>query len=94
MATGKLFSLFLKKGKNKHKRSSPEMTNVVNSMFLCAPIYDKLKVKCHPDRFVDENQKAVVESLFQELQKYKYNYERLIEIELLINDFIGEKSSK
>lgn len=94
MATGKLFSSFFKKGKNKHEGSSPEMTNVVNSMFLCAPIYDKLKVKCHPDRFIDENQKTVAENLFQELQKYKYNYEKLLEIELQINKFIENKAER
>ena len=84
----KLFSSIPKKEKTKQEASNPEMTNVVNSMFLCTPIYDKLKVKCHPDRFMDENQKTLAENIFQELQKYKYNYDKLIEIELQINDFI------
>jgi hypothetical protein len=83
----KLFSTFSKKGKTKVETSNSEMTNVVNSMFLCAPIYDKLKVKCHPDRFIDENQKIIAENLFQELQKYRYNYEKLLEIELQVNRF-------
>jgi len=92
MAFDKLFSSFLKKGRNQDKESNPEMKNVINSMFLCTPLYDKLKVKCHPDRFIDENQKAVAENLFQELQKHKYNYERLLELELQINDFVVDKS--
>jgi len=65
---------------------NPEMTNVVNSMFLCNPLYDKLKVICHPDRFIEESQKSVAENLFQELQKHRYNYEKLLEIELHINE--------
>jgi hypothetical protein len=93
MVFDKLFSSFLKKGGNQDKESNTEMKNVINSMFLCTPLYDKLKVKCHPDRFIDENQKAVAENLFQELQKYKHNYERLLEIELQINDFV-ENTSK
>lgn len=70
-----------------------EMINVVNSMFLCTSLYDKLKVKCHPDRFIDENQKEHAEILFQELQKFKYNYDKLLELELQINNFY-EKYSK
>jgi len=92
MAFGKFISLFSKKEKTKIESSNSEMTNVVNSMFLCEPIYDKLKVKCHPDRFVDENQKSIAENLFQELQKHRYNYEKLLEIEIKINDFIAYKS--
>ena len=92
MAFGKFISLFSKKEKTKIEPSNSEMTNVVNSMFLCEPIYDKLKVKCHPDRFVDENQKSIAENLFQELQKHRYNYEKLLEIEIKINDFIAYKS--
>ena len=94
MAFDKLFSSFLKKGRNQDKESNPEMKNVINSMFLCTPLYDKLKVKCHPDRYIDENQKTVAENLFQELQKHRYNYERLLEIELQINDFVENKSRK
>ena len=45
----RIISLFSKKRKQKKQEISPEMTNVVNSMFLCNPLYDKLKVICHPD---------------------------------------------
>jgi hypothetical protein len=92
MAFEKFFSLFSKKEKTKKESRNSEMTNVVNSMFLCEPIYDKVKVKCHPDRFIDENQKITAENLFQELQKHRYNYEKLLEIELQINDFIANIS--
>jgi hypothetical protein len=81
----KIFSIFSKKKSPKQNESNQEMINVVNSMFLCNPLYDKLKVKCHPDRFIDENQKSLAENLFQELQKHRHNYEKMLEIELQIN---------
>lgn len=87
-------SLFSNKRKPKEEEMNPEMTNLVNSMFLCNPLYDKLKVICHPDRFVDENYKAQAENLFQELQKCKYNYVKLLEVELQINDLINKVSKK
>lgn len=66
-----------------------EMDNVVNSMFLCDPIYDKLKVKCHPDRFTNEEQKQKAEELFQLLQKHRYNYEELIKLKIQIEELIS-----
>jgi hypothetical protein len=79
-----------KTGKSKQEPENKEMTNVVNSMFLCTPIYDKLKVKCHPDRFIDENQKTIAQDLFQELQENKYNYEKLLELETKVNEFVSD----
>ncbi len=87
----RIISLFSKKRKQKKQEISPEMTNVVNSMFLCNPLYDKLKVICHPDRFIEVNQKTIAENLFQELQKNRYNYDKLLELELMINDFVENK---
>lgn len=90
----KIVSLFSKKRKPKETDINPEMTNVLNSMFLCNPLYDKLKVKCHPDRFIEDNQKFIAETLFQELQKHRHNYEKLLEIELQINDFFANKQNQ
>jgi hypothetical protein len=78
-----------KKSKSKPEAENREMTNVVNSMFLCTPIYDKLKVKCHPDKFIDEKQKIIAQDLFQELEENKYNYEKLLDIELKVNKFMS-----
>ena len=66
-----------------------EMDNVVNSMFLCEPIYNKLKVKCHPDRFTNEEQKQQAEELFQLLQKSRYNYKELKTLESKIMEFLS-----
>lgn len=54
-------------------------------MFLSKPLYDKLKVKCHPDRFIDEDKKAKAQCLFQELQKHKYDLEGMRKLEHEIN---------
>ncbi len=70
------------------QQAGGSMNNVVDSMFLCKPLYDKLKSKCHPDKFTDETQKAQAEELFQELQKCRYNYEELLKVEQQINTFL------
>ena len=70
-------------------RDNSKMKNVVDSMFLCTPLYDRLKVICHPDRFVVPEQNVRAEELFQLLQKYRYDYEQLQKIEQQINDFIS-----
>lgn len=90
MCFKKIISIFYKE-KPRQREVDKGMANVVNSMFLSAPIYDKLKVLCHPDRFIDENKKKLAESLFQELQENKYNYEKLLELESKIDDFINDK---
>lgn len=77
----KQFSSHSKVGNSKQQESSSEMTNVINSMFLCTPLYDKLKVKCHPDRFVNDDllmKKA--DDIFKEISDNKRNYNRLKEL--------------
>lgn len=70
-----------------HKNGVPseEMDNVVNSMFLCQPLYDKLKKKCHPDRFETTDKRDLAEELFQQLQENRYNLKGLQELEKRIN---------
>ncbi len=82
----KIKKLFVRK---KEVTINHEMDNVVNSMFLCEPIYNKLKVKCHPDRFTNEEQKQQAEELFQLLQKSRYNYEELKALETKIMEFLS-----
>ena len=82
----KIKKLFVRK---KEVAINQEMDNVVNSMFLCEPIYNKLKVKCHPDRFTNEEQKQNAEELFQLLQKHRYNYNELIKLEMQIEELIS-----
>lgn len=65
--------------------TDPTMENVVNSMFLCQPLYNELKAKCHPDRYIDIEQAKQAEMLFQSLQKHKYNYNEILELREQIN---------
>ena len=52
--------------------------NIINSAFNSRQLYDKLKVKCHPDRFPLEPQKnAIANDIFQRIKKNEYNVEEL-----------------
>lgn len=65
---------------NEARQSKIDMSNVVNSMYQSKELYDKLKVKCHPDRFPEEENKKIADDLFQELTKNKRNHNRLLEL--------------
>lgn len=80
----------LKKQHHGGQCASSEMDNVVSSMFLCEPLYDQLKKKCHPDRFVEENKKMIAEDIFKRLQKAKHNYQGLKAIENDIELFLSD----
>ncbi len=74
-----------KKGKKIEDKNSP-MSNVVNSMFNSQELYNSLKVKCHPDKFFDEEVKIKAEILFQSLSENRYNFEKMKELEKEINN--------
>ena len=58
-----------------------DFNNIINSSFNSIELYDKLKVKCHPDRFpTDMEKNAIAENLFQEISKSKTNVKRLLEL--------------
>ena len=53
----------------------------MNSAFLSAELYDKLKVRCHPDRFaLDEEKQIIAEDIFQRISKNKANYKILLQL--------------
>jgi hypothetical protein len=81
---------YLSRSKKVNKQIDKDMNNVISSVFLCNPIYDKLKIKCHPDRFIDENKKQIAEKLFKELQECRFNYDKLLDVEVRINEFIDK----
>lgn len=80
----KLFSFF-KKNKTSKTKDDVCMDNVIDSIFNSKPMYDKLKVKCHPDLFLDDNLKEQAESIFQRLQKAKHNINAMEALEPEIN---------
>jgi hypothetical protein len=85
-----LFLLFIKKKaespstlefKKEAKSGEIDFGNIINSSFHVKPLYDELKVKCHPDRFTDNTEKnQIALELFQEISKNKTNYKKLVEL--------------
>ncbi|MBR1775312.1 MAG: hypothetical protein IJ759_07295 [Bacteroidales bacterium] len=72
-----------KKNEIKQKFGNREIDfgNVMMSSFHAKEVYDELKKKCHPDRFVgDEHKTEIADKLFQEITKNKNNYKRLEEL--------------
>lgn len=67
--------------RSKKEDKNEDMRNVVNSIFYSKNLYDKLKVKCHPDKFNDEKLKNIANNLFQIITENKGNLSVLQEIE-------------
>jgi len=66
------------------KEEDIDFGNIIKSSFHVKQLYDELKVKCHPDRFPNNNEKnQIALELFQEISKNKTNYKKLIELKEL-----------
>ncbi len=60
-----------------------DFNNIIGSSFHSTELYDKLKVKCHPDRFpTDPELNKIADNLFQEITKNKTNLKRLQELKI------------
>lgn len=69
------------KFKEESLKQEIDFSNIINSSFHSISLYDELKVKCHPDRFPnDEVKNQLAEALFQEITKNKTNLKRLKEL--------------
>ena len=52
--------------------------NILHSAFHAEELYDQLKVKCHPDRFIgDERKNAAALGIFQKLGQYRHDIKAL-----------------
>ena len=70
--------------KREAKQGDIDFGNIINSSFHVKPLYDELKVKCHPDRFPNDIEKnKIALTIFQEISKNKTNYKKLIELKEL-----------
>lgn len=86
--------LFWKKSDNarvQFKKEAEEgdidFSNVIKSSFHVKPLYDELKIKCHPDRFPNDIEKNTIAlDLFQEIAKNKTNYKKLLELKELAKE--------
>ena len=58
-----------------------DFKNIIDSSFNSKKLYDELKRKCHPDRFVhDSKQNEIANQIFQEITKNKNNIKALNEL--------------
>ena len=54
-----------------------DYNNIIQSSFNSQPLYDSLKKKCHPDRFLNKEQNLIATELFARIVENKYNYQVL-----------------
>ena len=60
------------------QEGSIDFSNVLNNAFNSKEIYDDLKKKCHPDRFVDDAEReAIANELFQRITQNQHNIDKL-----------------
>lgn len=72
-------------------KESVDMDNVIYSSFNASALYDKLKKKYHPDRFLDEKQKEKADQLFQQITLYRRDYNKLLELEKIAENELNKK---
>jgi hypothetical protein len=59
-----------------------DMNNIIHSIFHAESLYNKLKTKCHPDRFAhDELLMSKADDLFKEITENKRNFNKLQELQ-------------
>ena len=72
-----------KRFKEESLEQNVDFNNIINSSFHSTELYNKLKVKCHPDRFsTDPELNSIADKLFQEITKNKTNIKRLEELKV------------
>lgn len=62
------------------KNEDIRMDTVMENLFRSKKLYDILKVKCHPDKFVDISQKEKATKIYQNITECKTDYQFLLEI--------------
>lgn len=64
------------------KSGDIDFGNIIDSSFNATGLYDKLKVRCHPDRFPNDIEKQkLADNIFQEITKNRTNIRRLKELQ-------------
>ena len=58
-----------------------DINNLINSINHSKNLYKQLIIKYHPDKYVNENEKAKAEYIVKEITKNKRDYKKLLEIE-------------
>lgn len=66
------------------KEGEIDFSNTMMSAFHAQTLYDQLKVRCHPDRFPqDEAKNKLATEIFQQVVQNKNNYRKLLELKAL-----------
>lgn len=64
-----------------------DFNNTMMSAFHAKELYDELKVKYHPDRFPNNDEKnKLATALFQQIVENKNNYRKLLEIKQIAQE--------
>ena len=72
--------LFKKNTSNISEATEPSInyTSLFQSMDKGRLLFNQLKVRCHPDKFVGTTKKLLAEELFKQVQANSTNYEALL----------------
>jgi hypothetical protein len=69
------------------KEEEIDMNNIIQSIFHADSLYNKLKIKCHPDRFVhDIKLMEKADDLFKEITENKRDFKKLRELQIIVEN--------
>lgn len=69
-----------------------DFNNTMMSAFHAQELYDELKVKYHPDRFPNDDEKnKLATELFQQIVENKNNYNKLLKIRQIAQETLHNK---
>lgn len=82
LLVGKLRMLQKKREQKREilSKDNIDYDNIIKSSFNSQSLYDSLKKKCHPDRFLEKEKNAIATEIFARIVENKYNYQALQEI--------------
>ncbi|HLS31881.1 MAG TPA: LPXTG cell wall anchor domain-containing protein [Flavobacteriaceae bacterium] len=67
--------------KNDFPKEEIDFDNIIDSSFNSDKLYDELKIKCHPDRFPNnEKLNKIADELFQKISQNKNNSKTLLKL--------------
>lgn len=64
----------------KFKKEEVDMGNLMNSINKSSQLHKELSRKYHPDRFLDQDKKALAEELMKEINGNKTDYKSLLDL--------------
>jgi len=70
--------LFGKKKDNRPNEVPIDYANLFTSMDKGQHLFDQLRVRCHPDRFVGTNRYELAEEIFKQVQANSTDYDALL----------------